>query len=238
MRESGKRLRNVVDSLIPFIKPGISTNEIDTKAEYFIKKNNGKSSFKSVKRYFWSTCLSINEQVVHTPPSSRILIDGDILTLDIGLLFKGYHTDFATTFIVGKMKRKDDLIFLKTGKKTLNKAIDKVKMGNYIGEISYTIQNEIEKMKFSIIPELTGHGIGRELHEDPLVPCFLDRPIKKTYKMPEGLVLAIEVIYTKGSGKIKYEKNNNWSLVTKDNSLAACFENTVAITDKEAVILV
>jgi methionyl aminopeptidase len=238
MSESGKRLRKVVNALLDFIKPGITTQDIDNKAELLIKKNDGRPSFKFVKGYSWATCLSVNNQVVHTPPCQRVLLNGDILTLDIGLYYKGHHTDYATTIIVGKTNNKKINVFLETGKKTLNKAIKCVQKGNYIGKISQTIQTEIEKKSYSIIPELTGHGIGRDLHEDPLVPCFLDGPIEKTYEMKKGLVLAIEVIYSKGKGKIKYEKGNDWSLITVDNSLAACFENTVAITDKGAVILV
>jgi len=218
------------------IKPGITTKEIDNKAELLIKKNKAEPSFKKVKGYFWSTCLSVNEQIVHTPPSLRVLKDTDVLTVDIGLCFNGYNTDYAITFPIKISNNKTDL-FLLTGKKTLYKAIKKVKKGNYIGDISQVIQNEIEGNGYSIVPELTGHGIGKNLHEDPFVPCFLDVPIKETYRMTDGLVLAIEVIYTMKKGKMEYEKGSDWSIVTSDKSLSACFEHTVAITNKGSVIL-
>ena len=236
MSESGKRLRDVMTDLIHYIKPGISTDAIDKKAEFLIKKNNAEPSFKRVEGYSWSTCLPINEQIVHTPPSSRILTDSDILTVDIGVFYMGYNTDYAITFPVQKSTIQTD-IFLSTGKKTLTKAISEVRLGNHIGDVSQVIQKKIEHAGYSIVPELTGHGIGKELHEDPFVPCFLDQQIKKTIKMQVGLVLAIEVIYAMGKGKIKNEKGSDWSLITADKSLSACFEHTVAITDKGTVIL-
>lgn len=237
MTESGIRLRKVVRKLIPQIKIGKTTKQIDKEAEKLITEFGGEPSFKKVKNYNWSTCLPINEQIVHTPPSDRILKNGDVLTLDIGFYYREFHTDFATTFIVGKKKNKEILKFLEIGRETLNNALKKVKAGKYLGEISQTIEENITKNNFKVIPELTGHGIGRELHEDPYVPGFLNLPVEKTYMMRPGLVIAVEVIYAKGGRKIKFEKDSDWSIVTKDGSLSACFEHTIAITDKRALIL-
>lgn len=237
MTESGRRLREVVKKLLPQIKVGKTTKQIDKEAEKLIRELGGEPSFKRVKNYNWSTCLPVNEQIVHTLPSDRILKEADILTLDIGFYYQGFHTDFATTFIVGEKQDKEVLKFLEIGRKTLNKALDKVKAGGYLGEISRTIEENITKNNFEVIHELTGHGIGRQLHEDPYVPGFLNVPVDKTYKMRPGLVIAVEVIYAKGGSKIKFEKNSDWSIVTADSSLSACFEHTIAIGDKRALIL-
>lgn len=237
MKEGGRRLKEVVKKLLPTIKQGITTKEIDQKTEKLIKEYQGEASFKKVRGYHWSTCLSVNEEIVHTPPSERVLSNGDILTLDIGVYFRGYHTDYATTIIVGEVKDKKIKKFLESGKRTLYKVIKQARVGNYIGNISYAIEQEILKNGFFVIKELTGHGIGKKLHEEPLIPCFLDGSIKKTAKIVKGMVLAIEVIYSTGSTTISYKRENQWSLVTADRSLAACFEHTIAIFENKPLIL-
>ena len=215
----------------------ITTKKIDEKAEELIKKQGGSSSFKTVPGYSFSICSPINEQIVHTKPSNRILKDGDILTLDIGMLYKGWHTDYAITKIVGGQS-KDEKInkFLKTGEETLYLAIKKVKIGNRLGQISEVIEREITGNGYFIIRELTGHGIGKKLHEDPYVFGFVDRPINKSVLIKKGLVIAIEIIYAIGTGSMIYEKDN-WSIITKDRSLSACFEHTIAVTDQGSLIL-
>lgn len=237
MQVGGKILREVVDELLKFVRPGVSTGEIDLLAEKEIKKRGGESSFKSVPGYFWSTCLPVNEQVVHTPPSKRVLKAGDVLTIDIGVKYKGFHTDYATTFVVDNGQKKEVNRFLEVGQETLNLVIKKAKTGNHIGDISKEIEQNIYKNGYHILKELTGHGIGRDLHEDPFVLGFLDREVNKTLKLQAGLVLAIEVIYSMGTEKIAYEAANDWSIRTKDSSLSACFEKTVAIMPKETIIL-
>lgn len=236
MQEGGKRLKRVVKSLLPHVKPGISTQEVDKQADRLIIKEGAEPSFKRVKGYKWSTCLCINEQIVHTPPSERIIQEGDVFTLDIGLYYQGYHTDYAITFQVGRKDPKTEE-FLQVGKKTLQKAIDKVRPDHYLGEVSQTIEKELKKANLHVAKELTGHGIGHDLHEDPFVPGFLDKPIEKTYKMRMGLVIAVEVIYAKGTDEITYENGSSWSIVTADGSLSACFEHTVAILGRKTLIL-
>ncbi len=228
--EAGKKLRKVVQELLPQIHPGVTTTQIDNWADRLIKKHEGEASFKRVRNYHWATCLPVNEQVVHTPPTDRKLLDGDLLTLDTGLYYRGFHTDFATSFIVGDKKDKTKTKFLEVGAHTLNKALRVVKSGNYLGRISQIIQQGIESHGYKVVRELTGHGIGRDLHEDPFVLQFLDQPVEKTYKMRPGLVIAVEVIYTQGSGKMSYEKGSDWSVVSADGSLSACFEHTIVIT--------
>lgn len=237
MQEAGKRLKQVMRELLPEVKPGIITNQVDEKAEELILRKGGEPSFKKVKNYSWSTCLPINEQIVHTPPSKRVLKNGDVLTIDIGFFLHGFHTDYAATFVIGNKKNPEIVKFLNTGKKTLEKALSKVKVGKYLGEVSKTIEEGIGKDNYHVVKELTGHGIGRDLHEDPLVPGFLDRPLEKTLKIRPGLVMAVEVIYAMGTGKMKFEGGSEWSIVTADGSLSACFEHTIAVNEEKSVIL-
>lgn len=237
MTESGKRLKTVVKNLLPLIKVGITTKEIDDQAEELIKKQGGEPSFKTVPGYAFSICSPINEQIVHTKPCNRILKSGDVLTLDIGMLYQGWHTDYAITKVVGK-ESKDEKInkFLKIGEETLYLAIKKAKIGNRLGQISEVIEKQITGNGHFIIKELTGHGIGKKLHEDPYVFGFVDRPINKSPLINKGLVIAIEIIYAMGTDKMIYEKDN-WSVITKDRSISACFEHTIAVTDKGPMIL-
>lgn len=237
MKESGRKLRRAVELLLPTVRPGMTTGEIDKQAEELIVKQGAQPSFKRVKGYSWTTCVPINEQVVHTPPGNRKLKEGDVLTIDIGAYFKGFHSDYATTFIVGNTRDEKIERFLETGKTALQKAIDQATFGNRLGHISKAIEEEIYPAGYHIMEQLTGHGIGHELHEDPFVPGFLDKPLEKTLKIREGLVLAIEVIYSMGTEDIAYEKGDDWSIVTADGSLSACFEHTVAITNKNTFIL-
>lgn len=236
MQEGGKKLRRVVARLIPEIRAGQTTEEIDKRAEELIESEGGEPSFKRVKGYHWSTCLPINEQVVHTPPSKRRVIEGDVLTVDIGIFYRGFHTDYATTFVVGAPAPETEK-FLAAGRETLKKAIAVAKAGNRLGVISALVEKNITTAGYFILKDLTGHGVGRELHEDPYVFNYLERPVDKTIVIKPGLVIAIEVIYSKGTEEIKHEKESDWSIVSADGSLTACFEHTVAISKKGALIL-
>lgn len=237
MAEGGKRLKAVVENLLPLIKVGITTKEIDNKAEDLIRKQGGESSFRTVPGYLFSICTPINEQIVHTKPGNRVLKEGDLLTLDIGMLYQGFHTDYAITKIVGRQNKDKNINkFLKIGEETLYQAIKKAKIGNRLGSISELIERQITGSGYFIIKELTGHGIGKKLHEDPYVFGFVDRPINQSLLIKKGLVIAIEIIYAMGTGKMVYEKDN-WSIITKDRSLSACFEHTVAVTIQGPIIL-
>jgi len=236
MAQGGKILRGVVSRLIPLIKAGTTTNQIDQAATRLIKKNGADLSFNKVPGYRWATCLPVNEQVVHTPPGRRVLKEGDVLTIDIGCFYGGFHTDYATTVIVGTKKNDQAVKFLSVGEQTLEKALSAVKIGHYLGEISLAIEKEIYGHGYCVIKDLTGHGIGRSLHEDPYIPGFVDGSLKKTVRISAGMVLAIEVIYSKSSEKISRE-NGGWSLISADRSLSACFEKTIAVTQKNTVIL-
>jgi methionyl aminopeptidase len=237
MAEGGRRLKAVVKDLLPLIKPEISTKAIDDQAERLIRAQGGKSSFKTVSGYNFSTCTPINEQIVHTKPSDRILKTGDVLTLDIGMLYKGWHTDYAITKVVGGESKNPEINkFLKIGEETLYLAIKKAQVGQRLGSISEVIEREITGNGYFIIKELTGHGIGKKLHEDPYVFGFVDKTINKSPLIKKGLVIAIEIIYAMGTDSMVYE-DDNWSIITEDRSISACFEHTIAVTDQGPIIL-
>lgn len=237
MTECGKRLRASHEELVASIKPGQTTHEVDVKADQLLVKNGLGASFKTVQGYSWATCLAVNNQAVHTPPSTYVLKTGDVLTIDYGGLYQGYHTDWATTIIVGNMVdyRKDR--FLNTGKMALNKTLESLKVGQYLGIVGKIMQSEIEGAGYKILRELTGHGIGVELHEDPYIPNVVIKPIHKTYKIKPNFVAAIEVIYAESTEKIIQTATDGWSIDTADGSLAACFEHTVVIQQDGVHIL-
>src|SRR3989338_2899580 len=236
IKKSGAILREVVDILVPSIKAGMTTNEIDDTAEALIVEHGGTSSFKTVSGYSWATCLPINEQAVHTPPTERVLQDGDILTVDIGAVYEGFHTDYATTIAIGTVTEstKD---FLEKGEKTLEKAIKMFKDGTRVGEISHFIEKQIEGGGYCILKELTGHGVGKELHEKPYILNYLDRPIEKTLLLQSGMTLAVEIIYAQSTEHIAYERELEWSIISADRSLSACFEKSIAVDKEEPFIL-
>ncbi len=237
MKACGKILKRAADELVPLVKEGMTTNEVDKKATEHIKKLGGEISFNKVPGYKWATCLPVNEQIVHTPPSDYVLKSGDILTIDIGAFLKGFHTDYAISIVIGEAKDKKVIEFLDIGEKALEKAIQVAGKAKYIGEISQSIEHDIYGKGYFILHELTGHGIGRDLHEAPYVPGVLDRPIDKTPRIQDGLVIAVEVIYSMGTEHIKHENGETWSIVTSDGSLSACFEKTIAFFDKKMFIL-
>ena len=237
MTKAGEICRRVYQEVKAGVKPGITTAHLEKKTKELIYKYGGEGSFDKVPGYKWVTCQPINDQIVHTPPSERVLEDGDVLTIDMGVFLNGYHTDFADTFIVGTAKDQETVEFLKKGEETLKKALAVVKAGNYVGQISKVIQSEIEGAGYHIIKPLTGHGLGKTLHEEPMVPGFLPGPVERTYKMQPGLTIAVEVIYGKTTGKMKHEKGNDWSIVTADGGLSGQFEHTIAVTDKNSFIL-
>ena len=237
MSEGGKKLKQILKRLIKFVKPGITTLAIENEAQRLIKEEKAEVSFDKVEGYQFATCLPVNEQIVHTPPSERVLKKGDLLTIDIGLYHQGFHTDCAKTMVVGEEEKGEIKRFLDTGREALKKAIEKIKVGGYLGEASKAIETIIKKNSYFVIKKLTGHGIGKDLHEDPFVFGFLDRPLEKTLKIKPGLVLAVEVIYSMGTEEMVFEKDNDWSIVTKDGSLSACFEKTVAVTKNGVFIL-
>jgi len=237
MNTGGKKLRRIINRLIDEVKPGMTTAMIEDRARKLIEKERAYISFNKVDGYDFATCLPVNEQIVHTRPSKRILKEGDLLTIDMGVFYGGFHTDCAETIVVGQKEEGEIKKFLDTGKEALALAIKKAKSDAYLGEISLAIEQTVTKNGYFIIKKLTGHGIGKNLHEDPFVFGFLNQPVEKTLKIRPGLVIAIEVIYSMGTEEMVYEPGDSWSIVTKDGSLSACFEKTVAILKDKTLVL-
>lgn len=235
MREGGRRLAQVLEQVLQAVKPGVSLKELDQLAESLIEKKRGKPSFKMVKGYDWATCININQGVVHGIPSEYRLKDGDVVSLDLGMFYRGLHTDAARTVKVGKKKGEVGK-FLEAGENALKKAIKAAKPGNRVGHISLTIERAIKKTGFTPIEALTGHGIGKKLHESPPIPCFFKGKIEETSQLKPGMTLAIEVIYTQGKPEVVL-KDDGWTVETADGQLAGLFEETVVVTKKKPLVL-
>lgn len=238
MVEGGKILSRVVKDLRKYFAVGVPTIEIDTQAQKLIKLYGADLSFNKVPGYHWATCISINEVVVHGVPNDYRLRTGDVAKLDIGVYYNGYHVDYGDTLIIGKPLLPEVPKFLDVGRSTLNTIVSLAKKGQYIGKISQTIEEMIEGAGYRIIEDLTGHAVGKELHEEPLIPGFLDRPVNKTPQMIEGNAYALEVIYSFKDQEVVEANDDQWSLRTKNFSLSGCFENSVFIDGDRTIVLV
>lgn len=234
--ESGKRLAQVFDQVLEEIKPGKKLSAIDSLVERLILQAGGKPSFKSVPNYSWASCVNLNQGVVHGIPDQKMIKKGDLVSLDVGFQYQGWHSDMAFTLVAGgKANQKKDK-FLKTGEKALRKAIDAVKPGNRVGHISKAIQETIEGEGYHCSYQLTGHGIGKKLHQLPWIPCLLNWPVEKTPFLESGMGLAIEVIYMAGRPEVETEADG-WTIRTSDGKMSALFEKTVLVTQKGVKII-
>ncbi len=237
MKEGGKISGTVREKVLAAARPGISTLELDALAEKLILSAGGKPSFKGFEGFPFTTCINVNEGIVHGIPTKRKLKEGDVLTVDLGVLYQGLHTDTARTKKMqnAKCKMQNSIDkFLEAGQTALERAIAQCQIGNHIGDISHTIQTIIEGAGYNVARELGGHGVGKTLHEPPFIPGFGqpgEGPVIK-----EGMTVAIEVIYARGNGKIEV-LNDGWTVVTVDGDLAGLFEHTVAVTDSGPVVL-
>jgi methionyl aminopeptidase len=238
MRAGGKILAETLWEVMDFIKPGVSEKEVDALADRLIVEKGGEPGFKKVEGYSYATCISTNDVVVHGIPSNYVFKDGDIVGVDCGVFYKGFHTDMSHSKIVGNKKSSELEKFLEVGERALNEAILQVMPGNRIGHISKTIQDIVEKENgYSVVRSLIGHGVGRNLHEDPEVPGYLNKKIEKTPLLKEGMTIAVEVIYNMGSFEVKYYNDDNWTISTEDGSLSGLFERTVLVTEGGVEIL-
>lgn len=219
--------------LRPFIKAGIKTKELDQKAEAFIRSKGATPSFKGYEGFPSTLCISINDEVVHGFPSERVLEDGDIISIDIGACYKGYHGDSAWTYSVGEVSD-DAKYLLEHTEKALYEGIKQAKVGNRIGDISYAIEKYAKKHNLGVVKELVGHGVGTSIHESPDVPNYGTKGTGP--KIRDGMVIAIEPMLTLGSPDI-YIEDNDWTVKTVDSSLAAHFEHTIAVTNEGVIIL-
>lgn len=243
MSEGGQILAYVVSRVLENAKSGILELELDRLAETLILEKGGEPGFKKVKGYNHTICACTNEVVVHGVPSDYRLKEGDVFGLDCGVFYKGFYTDMARTIKIENRKlkienRKDEIDkFLRVGRHALVEAIKVARVGNRIGHISKMIQEIIEGRGYSVVKSLVGHGLGRKLHEEPEIPGFVNNELMKTPLLKEGMTLAIEVIYNLGKSEVVRRREGPWTIFTKDGSLSATFEDTVAITRNGPLIL-
>ena len=234
MRTAGKLLEEVHNELAAFVKPGISTLDIDRYGERLIRERGCIPNFLNYNGYPASICVSVNDEVVHgIPREDRILQEGDIVSLDAGLIYKGYHSDAARTHAVGEISAEDRRLIDIT-KQSFFEGIKYARAGNHLFDISKTIQNFVEDNGYSVVRDLVGHGIGRKLHEEPQVPNF--KPIGRGMKLRAGMTLAIEPMVNAGAYDV-WVLEDDWTVVTKDSTKSAHYENTVLITEGEPELL-
>ncbi len=234
MQESGRILAKVLEDLENYVRPGISTLDIDKKCHELIRGYCCIPSFLNYNGFPASLCISVNDEVVHgIPDKDCILKEGDIVSLDCGVIYEGYHSDAARTIPVGEITD-DAKKLIEVTKQSFYEGIKYAKEGRHLHDISVAIQNYVESFGFSVVRDLVGHGIGRNLHEEPQVPNFKQR--NRGPKLVAGMTLAIEPMVNAGRYDV-YWMDNNWTVVTEDGSLSAHYENTVLITDGEPKIL-
>lgn len=234
MREGGKALGKIKASLAKFVKPGTTFEQIEAEAQELIKKAGMKPSFSTVPGYDWATCVMKNEEVCHGIPKGKTVRNGDLITIDIGLLNKGYHLDTTITFPVGEVSQEVQ-DFLEVGKKSLQKAIDQARVGNSVYDISFAMEKPLKRHGYGVVFQLTGHGVGEALHMQPAIPCVANKSDKRI-KIKEGQTLAIENMYTMGSPVLKVA-SDGWTYVTQDGSLSGMFEESVLVTKNGPQIL-
>jgi methionyl aminopeptidase len=233
MRQAGRIVAMALATLINNIKPGLKTQEIDDIAEREIKRLGGTPSFKGYRGYPASVCVSVNDEIVHGIPGERILKEGDIVSLDLGAIYQGYQGDAARTVGVGSVSIQAEALIQAT-EGALRAGIMMARDRNHLGDISAAIQNFAESRGFSVVREYTGHGIGSQMHEEPLIPNF--GTAGTGLELRKGMTLAIEPMLNVGDWRTRLN-SNMWTVHTADGSISAHFENTIAITDGEAEIL-
>ena len=233
LKEAGHIVYLTHQYLRPHIKAGIKTKELDRLAEEFIRSKGATPSFKGYEGFPSTLCISINDEVVHGFPSDRVLQDGDIISIDIGACYKGYHGDSAWTYTVGKVSD-DAKYLLEHTEKALYEGIKQAKVGNRIGDISYAVEKYAIEHNLGVVKELVGHGVGTSVHESPDVPNYGTKGTGP--KIRDGMVIAIEPMLTLGSPDI-YIEDNDWTVKTVDSSLSAHFEHTIGVTNDGVIIL-
>ena len=235
MTEGGKRLHEVREAVVAKVIPGIKLIELEQLADSLINKSGGEAAFKQVPGYNWVTCININEGVVHGIPNEYEVRDGDVVSVDVGMIYQGWYTDTSTSVIAGKADTKKEKL-IKVGREALAAAIAQARAGNRVGHISEAMERVLKAGGMSPVKKYTGHGIGRNLHEWPSIPCFVEGNIDQTPLIHEGMALAIEAIYTSGKPETKTD-TDGWTVVAADGSLAGLFEDTVYVTAGGAAVL-
>ncbi len=227
MRRAGQVVSKTLDMVGERIETGMTTGQLDELVEDFIRSQDAIPGFKNYRGFPASACISINDEVVHGIPGDRVIKDGDIVSVDVGSIVDGFYGDSARTFAVGEVSE-EKLGLMKNTETCLQVAIDMARKGNKLGQISAAIQKTAEAEGFGVVRALVGHGIGRNMHEEPQVPNFGSPDVGPVLKA--GMVLAIEPMINLGTHKV-YTKPDGWTFVTADGSPSAHFEHTVAITD-------
>ncbi|WP_223703206.1 type I methionyl aminopeptidase [Sutcliffiella deserti] len=233
MREAGKIVALTHQELKKHIVPGVTTKQLDDIAERFIRKHDAIPSFKGYNGFRGSICASVNEELVHGIPGERVLKDGDIISIDIGAKYNGYHGDSAWTYAVGNISDETKRL-LEVTEQSLYEGIKEIKPGARLSDVSHAIQTYAEAHDFSIVREYVGHGIGQDLHEDPQIPHY--GPPNKGPRLKPGMVLAIEPMVNAGTRYVK-TLADDWTVVTVDGKMCAHFEHTIAITETGYEIL-
>jgi methionyl aminopeptidase len=234
MRKSALLVSATLEEVAKALKPGMTTLDVDRLADQFIRDNGAVPSFKDYRGYPKSTCISVNDEVVHGIPNSYVLQEGDIVSVDVGVYLNGFHGDSAYTFAIGDVKA-EVLQLMAATKAALYRGIEKAVAGNRVGDIAFAIQEYAEKERgYGVVRELVGHGVGKHLHEDPQVPNYGKRgsgPILK-----EGLVIAIEPMVNLGSKDVAY-MDDGWTVATRDEKPSVHYEHTVAVMKGKADVL-
>jgi methionyl aminopeptidase len=233
MRQAGKIVAEVLKTVSESMKPGMTTKELDMIAERELEKHGAKSSFKGYRGFPANLCVSINDEIVHGIPGKRALKNGDIVSLDFGAIYNGFQGDAAMTVSVGKATPEAARL-IETTKDTLNAGIAAARDGATLGDVSAALQNYAESKGYSVVREYTGHGIGRDMHEDPQIPNVGVPGTGPVLK--KGMTLAIEPMLNIGGWRTRVA-DDRWTVLTADGSLSAHFEHTIAITDTEAEVL-
>jgi len=232
-----KSCRIVVDTfeyIGKIIRPGIETREIDREVEKFVRASGAKPAFKGYRGFPASTCISVDDEVVHGVPNKRKLRPGQIVSIDIGVEFQSYFGDGAKTFIIGEIPDRIKNL-LRITKEALYRGIDAAKVGNRLSDISNSIQTHVERAGFSVVRDLVGHGVGRKLHEDPQIPNY--GPPNQGPRLKPGMVLAIEPMVNMGNYEVFFDDDDKWTVRTVDGLPSAHFEHTIAITENGTDIL-
>lgn len=233
IKRSNRIVAKILAELGKMIKPGVQTKDLNEYAERRTREMGAVPAFKGYRGYPASLCTSINEEIVHGIPSSRALHSGDIISLDFGVVYEGFYGDAAVTYPVGKITPRAEKL-IATARDAFFKGVSRLKEGNRLSDISYAIQSHVESQGFSVIRSFVGHGIGFSLHEEPQVPNF-GSPDRGP-KLKKGMVLAIEPMIAAGSWEVEI-LSDNWTAVTRDRSLSAHYEHTVALTHEGIEIL-
>ncbi|WP_312193511.1 type I methionyl aminopeptidase [Exiguobacterium sp.] len=233
MRKAGQIVARTHKELQAHIRPGITTGQLDAIAERYIRSQGATPSFKGYNGFTGSICASVNEELVHGIPGDRVLQDGDIISIDIGAEYNGYHGDSAWTYPVGTISEETKRL-LDVTEESLYKGLERAKAGVHLTDISHAIQSHVEAANFSVVREYVGHGVGQNLHEDPQIPHY--GPPGKGPRLKTGMTLAIQPMVNVGKRYVR-TLSDNWTVVTVDGSMCAHFEHTIAITDDGYEIL-